>query len=186
VGTVYSRALKGVPMPTRPVTPQVERRREQRRPVHEEVHLHVLNPLSDEILIVCMVDRSTDGLSITTVRPLSVGTLVQLRLKDALILGEVRYCVRSEVDFKIGVRIESSMRLSRSEDGQPARVLRRGRSWIDSRHADGMRLRIRLGQMNTLSRLHVGISKYARLPSTSLERVFRERKPPRPKLTSRV
>jgi hypothetical protein len=36
------------------------------------------------------------------------GTLVQVRLKDTLILGEVRYCISAGAEFHIGLEIGSS------------------------------------------------------------------------------
>jgi hypothetical protein len=89
----------------------VERRRQQRIPANEHAWCRVLNPLLEKALKVQMLDRSMDGLSVRTARSLSAGTLVQVRLKDSLVLGEVRYCVREGDAFRIGIRIENSMPL---------------------------------------------------------------------------
>ena len=96
-------------LPGRPTTSRVERRREERILANEAAQCRVLNPLLEEALAVQMLDWSADGLSLRTALALSAGTLVQVRFKDSVVLGEVRYCVRSGDAFKIGVRIESSM-----------------------------------------------------------------------------
>jgi c-di-GMP-binding flagellar brake protein YcgR len=99
----------GGPVSELVVISRVERRHEQRISAHEHTQVRVLNPFSEESLPVRMLDRSTNGLSVRTACRLSVGTLVQVRLKDAVVLGDVRYCVSAEGGFKIGIRIESSM-----------------------------------------------------------------------------
>jgi hypothetical protein len=59
-----------------------------------------------------MLDRSTEGLSVRIAHSLSAGTLVQVRLEDSVVLGEVRYCERAGDAFRIGIRIESSLPLA--------------------------------------------------------------------------
>jgi hypothetical protein len=93
------------------MTSRGERRREQRISASEMGHIHVLNPFQEGTLVVRMLDRSTDGLSIRMGRSVAPGTLVQVRLKETVVLGAVRYCVRAEGAFRIGILIESSMPL---------------------------------------------------------------------------
>jgi hypothetical protein len=86
-----------------------ERRREQRNSADDQGHIRMLNPVSAETSTVQLVDRSTDGLRIKSSLSLSPGTQVQIRLKDSLLVGEVRYCTGELKDgFAIGIRVESS------------------------------------------------------------------------------
>jgi hypothetical protein len=96
-------------MQGREMISRFERRCEPRLPAAEEIHIRVLNPLLPDALAARLLDRSTDGLSIRMDRSLPPGTLVQVRLKDSVALGDVRYCVRAEGAFRIGIHIESSM-----------------------------------------------------------------------------
>jgi hypothetical protein len=89
----------------------VERRRQQRIPANEAAWCRVLNPLLEKVLKVQILDRSTDGLSVRAARSLLAGTLVQVRLEDSIVLGEVRYCVRAGDAFRVGIRIENSIPL---------------------------------------------------------------------------
>ena len=82
------------------------RRREVRFPVNEECSLHVLNPFSDTRRKVRLLDVSKGGLKLRLPQSLDPGAQVQVGLRDALVLGSVRYCRSAGPDFEIGIQID--------------------------------------------------------------------------------
>lgn len=99
-------------VPKLEATLRVERRRERRMPAHESVYIHIRNLFLEGTLAVRTLDWSTDGLSIRIGRSVPPGVLVQVRVKDAVVLRDVRNCVGADGTLRIGNRIESSIPLS--------------------------------------------------------------------------
>jgi hypothetical protein len=86
-----------------------EQRSEPRFPAKEEAILQRLNPLTLERHIVEIVDVSQNGLGIWATTSLFPGTLVQIRSKDMVRLGEVLYCSLSRTGgYRIGVQLHIS------------------------------------------------------------------------------
>lgn len=84
----------------------MERRLSVRVPSDESTALHVLKPLSTGRLAARVVDVSAGGMKLSVLEFLNPGSMVQIRLKDTIILGEVRYCVPTKDGFHVGVRQE--------------------------------------------------------------------------------
>src|SRR5579871_3042687 len=68
-----------------------EKRREHRIPTDDEGQLQAFSPFSPAKIRVQIVDVSRNGLKVHTPLSMGRGTIVQVRLKEAIILGEVRY-----------------------------------------------------------------------------------------------
>jgi hypothetical protein len=65
-----------------------------------------LNPLSVERQEVKIVDVSKNGLGILAPRSVLPGTIVQVRIRDDVEIGEVRYCSASgDQGYRIGLRL---------------------------------------------------------------------------------
>jgi len=86
-----------------------------------------------EHLDVQVLDVSRNGLKIRTPRFLSSGAVVQMRLRDMVIRGEVRYCVQTDEGFYVGLFIQDCVERRRAErvavdipatvGDQPARIV---------------------------------------------------------------
>ncbi len=110
-----------------------ERRREPRILTNDSASLHLLSPLMVEHLDVQVLDVSRNGLKIRTPRFLSSGAVVQMRLRDMVIRGEVRYCVQTDEGFYVGLFIQDCVERRRAErvavdipatvGDQPARIV---------------------------------------------------------------
>ena len=70
-----------------------------------EALLQEIHPLSTERHKVQIVDVSKNGLGLSSPKAILPGTIVQLRIKDSVELGNVRYCSPCGDAFKIGVRL---------------------------------------------------------------------------------
>jgi PilZ domain/Putative zinc-finger len=84
-----------------------ERRAEPRIPVSFPGRLKQLDPVTSggpphEVEVI---DISNNGLKIRTSRHLIPKTLVQIRFKGQAVLGEVRYCIKTEHAFLAGVKL---------------------------------------------------------------------------------
>ena len=82
-----------------------ERRSSVRSPTDDPASLHVLNPLSSAHSKVRVVEVSQEGLKLRVPELLHPGTMVQVRFRDRIVLGEVRYCLPAGAEFYIGVQI---------------------------------------------------------------------------------
>ena len=86
---------------------QPERRSEARSAVDQEATIKVLNPLeTSERSSARVVEVSGTGLKLRVSDALMPGTLVQIRVGDKLLLGEVRYCNPNGAGFLAGVRLQ--------------------------------------------------------------------------------
>jgi hypothetical protein len=89
-----------------------ERRMGERVPASDQGHIRILTPVSAVTSTVQLVNRSTYGMRIKGANSVYPGTLVQIRLKDTLLIGEVRYCTDGlEGGFAFGIRVECSTTL---------------------------------------------------------------------------
>lgn len=84
----------------------VERRTEPRVPVDFPARLKLLDPVTSvgPPHDVQVVEISRNGLKIRTPRFLIPKTLVQIRFNGKVVLGEVRYCIRTNSDYHAGLK----------------------------------------------------------------------------------
>ncbi len=92
-------------------TERQERRQEVRTLVDEPASVRVLQG-SFGSLECQVLDRSKGGLKLLVSKPLEPGTIVQIRLKRTIVMGEVRYCVRVNTAFHVGLKVEDVVRIS--------------------------------------------------------------------------
>ena len=85
---------------------KAERRSEPRIPTDQCGTLQVLQPLSLLREKVYIFDTSKNGLGLQLSDRLSLGCLVQVRIKDTVVLGEIRYCVKNGDTYRAGVQVE--------------------------------------------------------------------------------
>ena len=52
-----------------------------------------------------MLNLSNEGLKLRVHEPLHPGTMVQVQVRNKIVLGEVRYCLSAGADFHIGIQI---------------------------------------------------------------------------------
>lgn len=83
-----------------------EKRLEPRTPMDESGLLQALNPLDVDRRRVKILDVSKVGLKLHCAVHLHVGTVVQVRLKNDFILGEVRYCNPVTSGFHLGIKVQ--------------------------------------------------------------------------------
>lgn len=84
----------------------VEKRREHRIPTGDSGQMQRFSPFSSEKIRVQMMDISRNGLKVRTSQFVGRGTIVQVRVKKAIVLGEVRYCVAAGTEFDTGIQIQ--------------------------------------------------------------------------------
>jgi hypothetical protein len=83
-----------------------QKRFEPRFTTSGEGTLQELHPLSLDRHKVKIVNVSKNGLGILSRKAILPGTIVQLRIKDSVELGNVRYCsVLNNGDFRIGLKL---------------------------------------------------------------------------------
>ena len=81
-------------------------RSEPRFNVGEDAVLQELSPLSLDRQAVDIVDISKNGLGILAPKSVLPGTIVQIRIKSAVELGEVRHCSAGiHSGYRIGLRL---------------------------------------------------------------------------------
>ncbi len=83
-----------------------QKRSEQRFRAEGEAILQEIHPLALERHKVKVVDVSRNGLGIISLKSILPGTIVRLRTKDIVELGNVRYCSPFDNErFRIGLRL---------------------------------------------------------------------------------
>ena len=92
-----------------------ERRRQPRMPTDDPASIQIITPLSLERMDVRILDVSRNGLKIRTPKLLTTGAILQVRLRDLLIIGEVRYCVQTPDGFYAGLYIQDCVERRRAE-----------------------------------------------------------------------
>ncbi len=83
-----------------------DRRCEERFNLDELASMKVLQPLSADGCKVRVLEISKSGLKLSVPEPLQPGMIVQVRLKTAIALAEVRYCLATESGFHAGLRLQ--------------------------------------------------------------------------------
>ncbi|HLH00208.1 MAG TPA: PilZ domain-containing protein [Bryobacteraceae bacterium] len=88
------------------VAPFVEKRKERRYPTNDAVLLKILP--NEKSISAIAVDVSRSGIRLALGQGLSTGAKIEIFLpaSQVTIVGEVRYCRRSDATFYAGVRIE--------------------------------------------------------------------------------
>lgn len=84
----------------------VEKRREHRFPSGDPAVMQTFSPFSPEKIPVQVADVSRNGLKVRTPQSIQRGTIVQVRISKAIVLGEVRYCVAAGAEFDAGIQIQ--------------------------------------------------------------------------------
>ena len=83
-----------------------EKRSEPRFDTAGEGNIQELHPLSLDRQKIRIVNMSKNGLGIVVPKAILPGTIVQLRIRDTVELGNVRYCrVLEGKGFQVGVRL---------------------------------------------------------------------------------
>jgi hypothetical protein len=82
-----------------------EKRREHRIPSDNPAQLQAFSPFSPTKIRVQMMDVSRNGLKVHTPQFVGRGAIVRVLIKEAVILGEVRYCVPAGDEFDAGIQI---------------------------------------------------------------------------------
>ena len=93
-----------------------ERRSNARVQTNDAAFLQVLNPLSTDRVEVRVLDVSEHGFKLLVEQFLQRGTTVQVRLKESIAKGDVRYCVPVKEGFHVGVYIEDVFPIPRTND----------------------------------------------------------------------
>lgn len=93
---------------TRQELPQTqERRRELRFVASEPALLSVFYPRISGLIDACVVDVNRDGLQCELGTRIAEGSLIRLRVENAIVIGQIRYCRSVQEDrFCIGVQTE--------------------------------------------------------------------------------
>jgi PilZ domain len=91
----------------------IEKRREHRIPLDSPGQMQAFSPFSPEKFRVQMMDVSRNGLKLRTPQFVARGAMVQVVIEEAIILGEVRYCIPAEGEFDMGIQILDLIRKAR-------------------------------------------------------------------------
>lgn len=83
-----------------------ERRSETRAAADQEATIKLLNPQTAGRISARVIETSGSGLKLRLKDALMPGTLVQIRVGEKLLLGEVRYCNPHSRGFQVGVRLQ--------------------------------------------------------------------------------
>jgi hypothetical protein len=83
----------------------IEKRREHRFPFDRPGQMQSFSPFSAAKFQVQMMDVSRNGLKVRTPQFVARGAMVQVVLEEAIILGEVRYCIPAGSEFDMGIQI---------------------------------------------------------------------------------
>ena len=84
----------------------VEKRCDPRFPASEVASMHPVSPLILDRSTVQILNVSKRGLMLCAPEFLQVGIIIQIRLKNVFVLGEVRYCKPVDEMFHVGVQIQ--------------------------------------------------------------------------------
>jgi hypothetical protein len=89
------------------ISTEAERRTRARFPTDDAARMEVVQPLGAKAAEVRILDVSKDGLKLRVPDSLRPGSIVQIYLKSALVVAEVRYCVQADLGFYAGVQLQS-------------------------------------------------------------------------------
>ena len=68
--------------------------------------MKLVNPASAVRTNVRVLDVSEGGVKVRVAEALKPGTVIQVRLKGAIALAEVRYCRKVGTEFHVGVQLQ--------------------------------------------------------------------------------
>ena len=83
-----------------------ERRRDARVETNDQAFMQILSPLSFGRVQIRVMDVSKNGLKLLVPEFLQQGTMVQIRMRQAIMLAEVRHCRKAEAGFHAGVQLQ--------------------------------------------------------------------------------
>ena len=89
----------------------LERRRHARSACDIRAHIYVLSP-ADMGTEGRVVQTSESRLKVRSPRALLLGSLVQIRTRHAIYMGEVRHCQNTIAGFEAGVRVIATTRIT--------------------------------------------------------------------------
>jgi len=75
-------------------------------PSKDPGQMRTFSPVSRVKIQIQIIDISRSGLKVRTPQLVFRGTIVQVRVREAIILGEVRYCVAAGTEFDAGIQIQ--------------------------------------------------------------------------------
>jgi len=85
---------------------QKHKRSEARFVTGDNALLQELNPLSLDRHKIRILDVSKHGIGVLIQRAIFPGTIVQIRIKDTIQVGEVRYCLPAGTEgYRVGLRL---------------------------------------------------------------------------------
>lgn len=84
---------------------QGERRSSLRVACDDPAQMQVLRPFSPNRLEARILNVSRGGMKLRLKQAVDSGSLIQIRFKDSVVFGEVRYCARAGGEFEAGVHI---------------------------------------------------------------------------------
>jgi hypothetical protein len=83
-----------------------EKRREHRIPADDPGQMQMFSPFSLAKFRVRITDVSRNGLKLRTPQFVDRGAIAQIRVQEAIVLGEVRYCIAAGAEFNAGIQIQ--------------------------------------------------------------------------------
>ena len=93
-------------------------RKETRIPTDDPANARLYDPLLSEQVEVRVLNASKGGLMLSTSKSFETGSLIQLRLRSTVVVGEVRHCSPAEDGFRVGVQIQDLRALPRDAEPQ--------------------------------------------------------------------
>jgi hypothetical protein len=105
-------ALRLRTLSKKPPSANGDKRREHRITTNEPAQMRLLNPSSGDILNILILNRSASGVKVSLPVFLSSKALVQIRYKQSIIFGEVRYCVPNGDEHHAGIKIQDVFSIS--------------------------------------------------------------------------
>lgn len=87
-----------------------EKRREPRSPTNDLGMVRLLHPLAWDHSAIHICEVSKVGIKFHSERFIEPGTEVQIKLKDMLVMGEVRHCIQVDGFFAVGVLVDDVLR----------------------------------------------------------------------------
>jgi len=82
-----------------------ERRGGLRLACDDSAQLQVLRPFSPDRIQVRILNVSRGGMRLRLRQAIDSGALIQIRFKNSVVFGEIRYCARSGGEFEAGLLI---------------------------------------------------------------------------------
>jgi hypothetical protein len=92
--------------PLRSIRGEKDQRREPRIATDQTGSMRILSPLTTNRENVRILDVSKSGMKVRVPSPVAMGAIVQVRVKNTHVLGEVRYCIEADEGFDIGLLIQ--------------------------------------------------------------------------------